>query len=232
MTLQEITFNIIKLSIGGGIPSSDKKLKKDQVAAWVNYYRAKLLKEYYLKYRVIDPQYIQDLGCVELECVDKADCCQIGIYESYLKVKGGLPEFVDLREGSFFSANLVDKINPITIVSPLRAFYRKNRRYGRNAVVGFRIGRNFYLDVPQGSLIKYINIRAILSDPRDVERFTNCDGSSVCEDFWEAEYPVPADLIQVITQMILSNELNLSIQTNLLDDTKNDGREIPQSTTN
>ncbi len=206
--------------------SDDERLIRDQVAFWVGYYRAKLVKEYWQKYKSLDPQYTQDLGCVELVCVDKADCCQAFIDETYKKLKIPLPALLDLSDGQVqLSVNKVDKVEPIAMLSPTETFYKSARKYGAQDVSFFRIGTQLYFSLPKFSRIKYINIRTVLADPRDASQFTSCSGDP-CFDEWETQYPIPPFMIQTLTEMIMQRELNLTMTSKPLDDTTNDRMEI------
>jgi hypothetical protein len=65
--------------------------------------------------------------------------------------------------------------------------------------------------------LEYINVRGIFEDPKDVALF-DCDGSDCYDD--DTDYPLPADMLQAITQGILSTELVML--SGSMNDTTND----------
>ena len=77
-TYREIIYNLDNL-FNGGLGSDDDNTSHSQLLFWVNYYRAKLVREDLNKGRTLDPQLIQDLGCVPVACVDATECCDLGL---------------------------------------------------------------------------------------------------------------------------------------------------------
>jgi len=221
-TLNEICYNIIRLGIGGGIPTDDHRLKKEQVAFWVRNYRARLLKEYYEKNGSINPQFWQDLGCLDIVCVDKADCCNRMVEESWKKLSVEMPELVDVSNGqTLMSVGLIDKVQQFNeLSSPQRAFYDKFRKFGKETIKFFQIGKSLYFDLPKGSKLSTINIRAILNDPMDLYKVNKCLGDE-CVDPYEIEYPMPSYLLQIMSDMIMQKELSFTVKTQVVDDDKN-----------
>jgi hypothetical protein len=63
----------------------------------------------------------------------------------------------------------------------------------------------------------YINVRGIFEDPEDVALF-DCDGSDCYDD--DMDFPIPMDMLQTITQGIMSGELMLL--SGSINDTTND----------
>ena len=74
-----------------------------------------------------------------------------------------------------------------------------------------------YLYIYNANGLGYINVRGVFEDPEDLALF-DCDGNDCYDD--DAEFPIPMDMLQTITQGIMSGELMmLATSTN---DTTND----------
>jgi len=90
-TRNEIIYSIRNLAYGG-ITSSEATISTAQIAFWIDVERAKLMKEEFEKNKALSPIWIQDLGCVEVTCADKVECCDFGcgsdeyIYKTVLPI--------------------------------------------------------------------------------------------------------------------------------------------------
>ena len=76
ITLNEIAYDLLNL-IRAGRSVAGETISIDQVKFWVVNTRAQLIRNEANKQRTIDPELIQDLGCVELEEVDAGESCII-----------------------------------------------------------------------------------------------------------------------------------------------------------
>lgn len=234
MKFDEIIYTIKKLAEGGGITSDDSRLNPRQINAWISYYRSKLmydLREKIKKDNSLD-QYVQDLGCVKLICVDKADCCDgsYKIYDYYKKLEKPLPKLLGMiGSRSLYFVGLIDKITSIPIGTSLKARYQQYDEYTKERRFCFLVRNQIYFLLPKYDDLEVVNIRGIFEDP-DLAANYNCgtDNPLGCED-GESEYPMPGYLIQPMRASIMKNELNITVATRMLNDNVNDGRqEKPQ----
>ena len=74
-----------------------------------------------------------------------------------------------------------------------------------------------YMYIYNADGLGYINVRGIFEDPEDVALF-DCDGSDCYDD--NMDFPIPMDMLQTITQGIMSGELMLL--SGSINDTTND----------
>ena len=74
-----------------------------------------------------------------------------------------------------------------------------------------------YLYVYNADGLKFINVRGVFEDPEDLSKY-DCDGSD-CYDS-DSDFPIPMDMLQTITQGIMSGEL-MMLSTSV-NDTTND----------
>ena len=74
-----------------------------------------------------------------------------------------------------------------------------------------------YMYIYNANGLGFINVRGVFEDPKDVALF-DCDDSDCYSD--DMDYPLPADMLQMITQGILSTELVML--SGSMNDTTND----------
>jgi hypothetical protein len=233
MTKSEIAYNIRNIAVGGGMTSDDMMLSINQINFWIDYYRARLIKEYFQKYNQVNDYYIQDLGCVPIVCADHAECCEVP-YSGYTikKLKKPLPLFIDLRSSNGITfLGLTDKITAIPIVSALSSKYRKYHKYAKFNRYAYQIGNQLYFVLEPGDTFEYVNIQGLLASPDSAKDYTNCVSNTVCYSD-EQDYPIPPDLVQVLTEMILKTELQIAINTSGLSDESNDAHATRQQPSN
>lgn len=218
-TLRELTYNVLNIA-RGGLSSDDDRLNERQIAFWIGYYRARKIFEESRGGRDIDAQLVQDLGCLELEKVDKANCPEVLWGCSVKRVN--IPKLVDLPHNrGLVWVGLVDKQEPIIVSSSDILYFRNKQRFTGDMRKAYFIGGYLYVTDAFNEDIKWINVRGVFDDPLAIET-ANQDGTSDCITF-DDEYPMPEHYISDIVQRIMQYELNLTIRTT--NDEVNDSRE-------
>jgi len=209
MLLDQIAYNILNLARGGD-SSDDDRLTLRQIKFWIKSYRAKNISVFTDYGKDIDPQLIQDMGCVTLTEVDKAQSstakwgCNIGT--------ATLPSIVDLpKNRGLVFVGLMDKQTPIEIVTGSTIAYLRDSRITGNIPRAYIIGNTLYVDTPSTNILKYINVRGVFDDPNEIQ---TCTLAGVCTYLRDDQddYPIPARMIPLITQEILQKELNITLQ--------------------
>jgi hypothetical protein len=218
MLLSEITQNIKNL-LEGGISSDDFDLSKAQIAFWVNYYRARLIKQEQEKGRFENSLYIQNLGRVPLVKADKNECCEIE--DCILRTRDKIPSPLETYKGLNLTYVGLNNGMPFqhsthnAIVWSCAAKYtgKLSKWYYQNGYI--------YIVNPPTALLSEINIQGIFEDPRDAEEFRTCDcnNDTDCNDE-DLNYPLPAYQIDVIVKLIAQTEL--TVLTSMPSDTTND----------
>ena len=107
-TKSEIVYNILNLMQGGRI-SDDFLPSYQQMSFIVDYKRAQYLRQDQTKNYFDNDFYYQDLGCLELVKVDKAECCEIDLGCDILKTKIKLPDALRFEQRLAIKVNAVDK---------------------------------------------------------------------------------------------------------------------------
>lgn len=218
MTLNEIKFNLHNL-VRGGILSDDDNLSEDQLEYIINYVRAVIIKRDIDKNKRIDPELIQDLGCVPVKLIDKSECCKILANCNILRTADKIPKPVDFN----FKSGL-KYVGDIDGDLQYDMSHFETIQWTQHEKYTAKLPRYFQKDgfifVTNRDLSDVIKVRAIFEDPRKAALFSNCDGEPCYTA--DSEYPVSAWMVPVINDMILKNELN--IVTRALNDEQNDAR--------
>lgn len=223
-TYNELIYNLKNL-YEGGIGSDDDNIADDQIIFMFDYYRAKLIREDLMKGRSISPFLIQEIGCMELETVDKSDCCDIKTDCYILKTKEKLPKVIEV-----YDKNLIvyigspDHETSFPLGSEVQNKWAKYNKYTSDAVRSFI--RGDYLYIINSDTIDFVTVQAVFENPKEIAKFKTCDGKPCFS--YEDQYPVSAHMISVITQLISERELRL--MNTFPGDTINDAKGKPDGT--
>lgn len=221
MTLDEIAYNILNL-VRGGRSSTGEHISLEQLKFNIKYYRAMLIRRDFARNGNITRHLEQSLKCVKLEKVDASKCCSLpancDVYASIVKI----PRTVRMNfKDSITHVADVTGINTIPIVDPQTVQWLPYDKYTPTAKRAYMIEDILYIYNANG--LEFINVRGIFEDPEELKDY-DCDGVD-CYDP-ESQFPIPMDMIQIITQGIMSGELQLLAGTT--SDTSNDNaQDVP-----
>lgn len=222
MTLNEISYNLLELNKAGKA-TSDSMPTLSQIKFMIRYYRALLVRRDINRNTFKTETLKQPLGCLELESVDIAECCEIALGCNILRTIKTIPEPIRLTDGDalwVFSLDGRSVINPINFDM---VKYIAGNKFTYNSVYWFRRNGRIYL-VSGGdrvNTIKYIRPFIIAADPIKASRLMECDENPCITD--SSEYPIPADMVQNITQSILSGEFKF--MAGISEDNTNDSQD-------
>ena len=220
MTLDEIAYNILNL-VRGGRSNTGENISIAQLKFNIKYYRAMFIRRDFAKNGNITRHLEQDLRCVEFEKVDASKCCSLPVNCDVYKSKVKIPKTVRLNfKDAITHVSDVTGLETIPIVDPLTVQWLPYDKYAQNAKRAYMIEDYMYIYNANG--MQYANIRGIFEDP-EVLGMYDCDGTE-CYDH-HSDFPVPMDMIQMITQGIASTELQLLAGT--ISDTTNDNAQDP-----
>jgi len=228
-TYNEIIYNLANL-YDGGIGSDDGNISNEQIIFIFNQYRAKLIREDLEKKRSIDPQIVQNLGCVEVECVDAYECCDILSYTTILRSKKPLPKSIEgYNKNYLIFVGTVDKATSFMVTSEAQARWGGNNKYTGKTPKAYIRDNDRYLyliNAPAG--IELITVDIIAENPKEAAKFTTCaDTPCFTEDM---EYPISAHMIPIINSLMAQNELRLlsGSSTDITNDTKDEASNTQQ----
>ena len=223
-TLKQLTDNLKHIVRAGGYISDDEPIKDRQLEFIINYIRSFLIRNDYEKGRSINPAIVQDLGIIDMELANPAECSDIditqipgctGILRSEL-----LPKFIEVYEKNLISyVGGVDKKTSFQIIPVERVRWQKYSKY--TSEVSFCYYMNNRIYIPNNIEIRKINVRGVMEDPRDASKYNKCgvDGNQMCY-LPSQEYPIATWMIKPMNELILKGELKFEILMKM--DTEND----------
>lgn len=188
--------------------SESEKLSRIQVEQWIHQYRALLIKQDIDKGREINPDYVQTFGPLH---ISKVSNCTGGY--NYISDEE-LPKFIDLHFGSGLVAVKDMDGGLIQVGTETKAKYQTSRKYTCNDYIAYLKNNHLYILGPEH--LEYVKIEGILEDPTQ---------AGDCFDRDDTPYPVPANMIPTIKQMIFERELNIMSQMPS-DDTNNSTNDV------
>jgi len=211
VTLNKIAYDLL-LTVRGGVLSDDDSIDLRQIKFWINNQRAFIIKNS-LKGREISANVIQDLGCVELEAADPAECCGYSSGCTILRTKLEIPTPVKLvGTDAITHIGPTDKIDiPFEYVTYNRALYSGNGAFNGNLIYAFMLNNRIYLKMKGQGLMytamKYINIQGVFQNPEDIQDFTYCGGDACYTD--DTNYPVDSSMVTQIKELVLAKDLRI-----------------------
>ena len=206
-TEREIVYNILNLHNAGKL-SDDFTPSYNQVAFMLRYCRAMFIRRDLDDNWASSAIYQQDLGELKLISVDKNECPTFLLGCNVLRTEKKIPKLIRLKtKDGFTFIGAVDKTTEFDRILPQRAKYIQFSKYTSGVARVYYLNDYIYVT---GCDMAYINARGILEDPKDALKFL-CSGEACFTH--DSEYPLPADMIQPITELILSKEMNYMLKT-------------------
>ena len=215
MTLNEIAYNILNL-VRGGRSSNNDHISLSQIKFNVKYYRAMLIRRDFTRNGIITRHLEQDLGCLELQKVDASKCCNLPVDCAVYRTKKKIPRTVRFSfKDAITHVGDVTGLGTIPMVEPHMVEFLPYDKYTKSQKKAYMI--EDYLYVYNADGLKFVNVRGVFEDPEEVALF-DCDGSDCYND--DSEFPIPMDMVQIITSGLMSGELMLLSSS--VNDTTND----------
>jgi hypothetical protein len=204
--------------------SDDNRLTNRQIEFWIQYYRAKGVNEYTNYGKDIDPVFVQDLGTLKLEDVDKSDTSCPAVEWGCTIKKVTIPKLASMpKNRALLFVGLIDKQTPIVIDDADVHKFARSTRFGKRMHRGYLIGQTLYIVIKDGfEDLKYINVRGVFEDPKTVSTIPGPGCEAVCFNPNTAEYPMPMSMVDYIVKNIVQTELNIGLRTQ--DDEINNAR--------
>jgi hypothetical protein len=208
-TLDHYAYNIRNIARAGQGNSDDDRLNIRQIRFWINGYRAQGMFQATDFGKDIDPQFVQDLGVVPLEEVDKADSSCPKVEWGCKIKKVVLPQLIDFPElRALDFVGKIDKVSEIIVNHPNVAKYKAATKFGALSNRCYLIGNTLYfMLVGDDIMMEYVNIRAVFENPEDVVGYSTEGCEAKCYDPAKDAYPMPARLYEFVLRKILLNEL-------------------------
>ncbi|GHT65717.1 hypothetical protein AGMMS50239_26060 [Bacteroidia bacterium] len=217
ISLKNICDDII-LTATNGILSSSRKLSFNQVATWVNQYRALLIKRDIDKLKKdaeIPNQYTQMLYGLKLNQVPVSSSGEKTSSSVLMETDKDLPTLTVLHDRPAL-LNVYDlNGNVIQTGGKAKSKFQKFRRYTCSDYIAYLQDNKLRVEGP--NLLEYIDAQVVADNPAEID---SCG-------FENGPYPIPEDKIPILKQMIFVQELGMrqsepsDTTTNSQDDTVN-----------
>ena len=202
MTQEEITYNIASLLGESNNPSLLRRLKKQ-----VDYYRETFFMQDFRRGRKLLNAYLQTIPYIATEVVDITEIGDFGIGEKIIRSKRKLPKLVNIDNGYAIKyIGTIDYSREFSVVDINMFKYQSYSRYSKKAPVVFF--RDEYLYVAN-AYPDALSIVAMFSNPTALGDWKTKDGEQLFK--FGDNYPITSQLIQRITQAILSVETQVTV---------------------
>jgi len=199
VTLDTITTDLLKMVRGSGVSNSEV-ISKRQLENWVHQYRTVLIKQQLDKKRMISPEYVQEMTDLPVTETEVGS----GLY----KTSSDMPKSVFRNHEDGYTWIGVGKTE-YHFTNELQYNWQSYRKYTSEDPIAFNKERTIYVNRPDD-----ITVRGIFENPLEVMRY---DGSL---ENASTAYPIPMDMLNTLKQMILKQELGITVEAP--SDTKND----------
>ena len=217
MTVNQIISDIRNIATSGSNPI-EFRIEDSQLLFWCNEIRSKLISQAIGKKQDVNDVWVQRIKCLELEQVDKSECCDIVTNCYILKSVQEIPDVVEAI-GTMSVETILGKI--ISYTNMFEAKYSKFNKYTKERPRWFV--RDRFLYIINEDILKYVNIDLILENPAELADFTDCSGA-VCftmNDTYPCTLKMASDIVDIVykTKVIPFFQL----PTDSKNDASNDG---------
>ncbi len=161
--------------------SDDDDIDYRLVAKELHTQRALFIRNELNKQRSIDPFIIQSLGCVEMQPVDRAECCDVTIDCSILRSVQKIPSTVELHFTTPLWITPVDSLEKsFSLVDYERVKWIKGNRFTSRQIYAFILNNYVYLvsEDDTHAQITHISVKGVFENPEEVGDFNTCDGDA------------------------------------------------------
>jgi hypothetical protein len=213
-TKKEIIYNILNL-IEGGRLSDDVIPSYRQIGFILDYKRAQYLRQDQTKNWFDMDTIYQDLGVLKMIPVDSSECCAFETGCTVYRTSNKIPEVLRFNLRNAIKVNAIDKRKRFEIVLPERFDFVSYTKFGRLTEPVYYLNGYIY-----SKEIYALNVRAALINPEEAKGFICGDGPCFTDN---SQYPLPADIIDLVTKDIISTEMNVLLQT--INDLENNAKD-------
>jgi hypothetical protein len=222
----EIIYDLKSVLYGGNIPD-DAAIENEQIASWFKQAAATIIEQQYAKSRTLSTQ-MNFETCLELELVDASQCCDITIGCQILRSVLELPPTLPLGEhvDGFIAVSAADNSGAFSHSTSSRIHSDLKSKFGGIARLYWVQNNRLYIPINQHrlSLLRKVLVRVIPEDPLQWIKLHVCGGQNGCDkDPWEAEYPLPVHIVDLVYRKILAERGVTTRQ--VPEDQLNDARE-------
>jgi len=211
----------IKSVLSKGAESDNSRYSDRQIYFLLKYLRAELLKQKLDKYHFVSPFNYQTIPCIELEKVDENEGCEC--YSTgclILKSKYALPRVIVNRNQLLLKiwtpAGIV--VDYATNDEVKRAKYSKTKNSGYTYEI-----INNYIYVRGNLSLEALKVRAIFTDPLEVNIPGACGDNQTCFDPYTEDFPLDLEMTRALNKM--SYEELVGVMSKMKEDMENNSND-------
>lgn len=208
MTIKELIYNlrgILKIARPDNLNISDR-----QIEFQINYLREKLIVQQLQKGRSISSNIKQSLGEVEVQLIDSAP----GIIQTGKRVFrtiDKIPQPIELDQADAITyVGGLDGYSDFPFKTKASVRWNKYTKYESKSPLVYYEDGYVYITNCANPLLKYITIDGVWSNPREVHKFINPDGTP-CYNPDIDKYPISGRMVDMLNDLF-KKELNLFLQ--------------------
>lgn len=212
MSLDNLIDNILQIARNNNVAESEH-LSRHQIALWIHYYRAFMIKQWIDKERELedlDEMFIQTIEPIHLDKVETSPGKFVYVGDKEL------PKLIQFNNRVGVVAVRDMYGNLIQLGSYTKAKLQKYRKATCADYIAWVKGNRIYVE-GDSNQIEWISVDVIAEDPTDLGDCWNPD----------MEYPIPAAMIPTIIDMILRRELQVMVS--MPSDTSNNSEDNTQN---
>ena len=218
MTINQLIYNLrgqLKIARPDDLNISDR-----QIEFMINYIREKLIVQQLQKGRSISSNIKQDLGQVSIQKIEANTPGTVLTGKTIFRTVNKIPQPIELDQMDLFTyIGGLDKQSGFPYKTKANVRWNKYNKYSSKEPLAYYSEGYIYITNCPNPLLKYINIEGVFSNPREVHRFKNPDGSA-CYNPDVDNYPMSGRMIDIMNDLIKTKELNVFLQV-VEDDTNN-----------
>lgn len=212
MSLNNLIDNVLQIARNNNVAESEH-LSRHQIALWIHYYRAFLIKQWIDKERFlddIDEMFIQTIEPIHLDKVETSPGKIVYVGDKEL------PKLIKFNRRVGVVAVRDMYGNLIQLGSYTKAKLQKYRKATCADYIAWVKGNKIYVE-GDSNLLEWISVDVIAEDPTDLG------------DCWDPddEYPIPGAMIPTIMQLIMERELHIMVA--MPSDTTNNSEDNTQN---
>lgn len=209
MSLNNLIDNVLQIARNNNVAESEH-LSRHQIALWISYYRAYLIKQWIDKDRQLDDMFIQTIEPIHLDKIETSP--------GKIKYVGDqeLPKLIAFNKRSGVVAVRDMYGNLIQLGSQTKAKLQKYRKATCADYIAWVKSNKIYVE-GDSNVLEYISVDVIAENPEDLKDCFDPDD----------EYPVPGAMIPTIIQLILERELRTMVT--MPSDVENDSEDDTQN---
>ena len=205
-TLNEIVYNIALQ-----VEKADDAVLLERLKFHVAYYRAQFIRQDQKRNHSLPSQFVQKLDCLEMEEANAMECCTVeDIGCTVWRTKKTFPRPVRIYDCSEFGyVGTVDSKQPYQRTTGVQAEYAAHNKWTSSQPRYIYANDRIYVLNARPSKIL---LKGIFEQPQDLAGYTCCDNTAAFSE--DKQYPISMDMVQRVTQSILSTEMQLENRQN------------------